>query len=73
MGCFSQGWAPSAVTVPWAAEWGPSPALSSFQRHVYTYRILPDDEGQLSVQVGAGGASPALGGASELAMGRMQL
>lgn len=24
-----------------------------FQRHVHTYRILPDDEGLLSVQVGA--------------------
>uniref|UniRef100_A0A8C3QZ58 SH2 domain-containing protein n=1 Tax=Cyanoderma ruficeps TaxID=181631 RepID=A0A8C3QZ58_9PASS len=28
----------------------PSPALSRFQRHVYTYRILPDEEGLLSVQ-----------------------
>lgn len=69
MGCFSQGRAPSAATAPWAAERGPSPALSRFQRHVYTYRILPDEEGLLSVQVGA---PPALGGASELGVGGMR-
>lgn len=36
-----------------------------FQRHVHTYRILPDDEGLLSVQVGAAmGALPALANAT---------
>lgn len=34
-----------------------------FQRHVHTYRILPDDEGLLSVQVGAAVGAQRLGAA----------
>lgn len=30
-----------------------------FQRHVHTYRILPNDKGLLSVQVGAQGLGAA--------------